>query len=139
LVARIVFGEARGESEEGQFAVAFTVHNRVHHKGYPSSVQSVAYQRYGNHYQYNTLDEPTHDNAWENSKSKNSAEYKNAMKAARDAHYHLKSDPTKGATDYCAYDPRSATDDNKYWYAKDKRKIGNHYFVRRELKPKSSN
>ncbi|KAK3584428.1 hypothetical protein CHS0354_017708, partial [Potamilus streckersoni] len=35
LVARIVFGEARGEPEEGQFAVAYTVVNRMNVPGYP--------------------------------------------------------------------------------------------------------
>lgn len=44
LLARVVNGEARGESYEGQVAVAAVILNRVKHSSFPSSVAGVVYQ-----------------------------------------------------------------------------------------------
>ncbi|XP_078331142.1 spore cortex-lytic enzyme-like [Crassostrea virginica] len=128
-VARVVFGEARGESSEGQLAVAYSIVNRVNHKGYPNTLNKVVYQKYGKIYQYNTLSEPAHDKAWADAKKSNTTEYRNAVKASSDALCGKVADPTGCATDYCAYDPCSATKSNKWWKATNKKKIGNHYFV----------
>ena len=44
-VARVVFGEARGEPMEGQLAVAYTIVNRVNHEGYPNTLKRVVFQK----------------------------------------------------------------------------------------------
>ena len=45
-LARIVYWEARGESEEGQLAVANVVLNRVRHSAWPDSIRGVIYQKH---------------------------------------------------------------------------------------------
>lgn len=130
MVGRVVFGEARGESTEGQLAVAYTIVNRVSHAGYPNNLYSVVHQTYGSGiYQYNTLSDPRHTTQWEAAKRMNTPEYRNAIKAAEDALCCRVSDPTTCATDYCAHDPCSATSSNRYWQATNKMHIGHHYFV----------
>ncbi|KAK3577301.1 hypothetical protein CHS0354_008394 [Potamilus streckersoni] len=129
LVARIVFGEAKVETDQGQLAVAYTVVNRVAHPGYPNTVPNVVYAKYGCKYQYNTLDNPKHNAAWKVAKDKNTTEYKNAKNAASNALCGRLRDPTGCATDFCATDPCSATTTNKYYVAYNKTHIGNHYFV----------
>ncbi|XP_013404488.1 uncharacterized protein LOC106169546 [Lingula anatina] len=133
-VGRVVHGEARGESFTGQLAVAYTIVNRVNHGGYPNTLNKVVYQRYSGGYQYNTLSEPRHDRAWATSKANNDSTYRRAILAAKDALCGYRSDPTGCATDYCAYDPCSATRSNRYWDVYNKRKIGNHWFVCRSPK-----
>ncbi len=44
LLARVVNGEARGESYEGQVAVAAVILNRVRHSSFPNSISGVVYQ-----------------------------------------------------------------------------------------------
>lgn len=44
LLARLVYGEARGESYKGQVAVAAVVLNRVKSSSFPNSVSGVIYQ-----------------------------------------------------------------------------------------------
>lgn len=44
LLARVVNGEARGESYEGQVAIAAVVLNRVKHSSFPNSIAGVIYQ-----------------------------------------------------------------------------------------------
>lgn len=125
MVGRVVFGEARGESTEGQLAVAYTIVNRVSHAGYPNNLYSVVHQTYGSGiYQYNTLSDPHHTTQWEEAKRMNTPEYRNAIKAAEDALCCRVSDPTTCATDYCAHDPCSATSSNRYWRATNKMHIG---------------
>ncbi|XP_078334192.1 spore cortex-lytic enzyme-like isoform X2 [Crassostrea virginica] len=132
-VARVVFGEARGEPMEGQLAVAYTIVNRVNHQGYPNTLKQVVFQKTGGDiYQYNTLSEFAHEKAWIDARIDNTTEYRNAVKASGDALCGNIADPTGCATDYCAYDPCSATNSNKWWKATNKKKIGNHYFVCRE-------
>lgn len=44
LLARVVSGEARGESYEGQVAIAAVVLNRVRHSSFPNTIAGVIYQ-----------------------------------------------------------------------------------------------
>jgi hypothetical protein len=44
LLARLVHAEAKGESYEGQVAVAASVLNRLRHPDYPNTLQGVIYQ-----------------------------------------------------------------------------------------------
>lgn len=44
LLARCVNGEARGESYEGQVAVAAVILNRVKHPSFPNTIAGVIYQ-----------------------------------------------------------------------------------------------
>ncbi len=44
LLARIINGEARGESYTGQVAIAAVVLNRVKHSSFPNSIAGVIYQ-----------------------------------------------------------------------------------------------
>lgn len=45
MLARLVYGEARGESYTGQVAVAAVVLNRVSHSSFPNTIASVIYQK----------------------------------------------------------------------------------------------
>ncbi|XP_078331128.1 spore cortex-lytic enzyme-like [Crassostrea virginica] len=129
-VARVVFGEARGEPMRGQIAVAYSIVNRINHRGYPNSLNAVVYQKDSNGiYQYETLSVASHDQAWADAKRRNTFEYRNAVKASSDVLCGRTTDPTRCATDYCAYDPCPATNPNPWWRAINKMKIGNHYFV----------
>lgn len=132
-VGRVVFGEARGETARGQLAVAYSIVNRINHPGYPNTLNAVVYQRTrGRNYQYETMGVASHTRAWNIAKNGNTREYRNAIEASSDALCGRKSDPTVCATDYCAYDPCSATRSNRWWRATNKMRIGNHYFVCRE-------
>ncbi len=44
LLARIISGEARGESYEGQVAIGAVVLNRVRHSSFPNTIAGVIYQ-----------------------------------------------------------------------------------------------
>lgn len=44
LLARVIYGEARGESYEGQVAIGAVVLNRVRHPSFPNSIAGVIYQ-----------------------------------------------------------------------------------------------
>lgn len=44
LLARVINGEARGESYEGQVAIAAVVLNRVKHSSFPNTIAGVIYQ-----------------------------------------------------------------------------------------------
>lgn len=46
LLARLVYGEARGESYTGQIAVAAVVLNRVKNSAFPNTISGVIYQPY---------------------------------------------------------------------------------------------
>ena len=45
LLARVISAEARGESYEGQVAVAAVVINRVKDNRFPNSIEDVIYQK----------------------------------------------------------------------------------------------
>ena len=132
IVARIVYGEARGEPYDGQLAVAYTVVNRVNHQGYPNSLPDVAYQTTtdGRH-QYSTLDLQSHNETYKSAKRNEDQEYKNAINAATGALCGNQTDPTLGkcAVNFCAEDPCASLTGNQWWKATYKNKIGNHTFV----------
>lgn len=45
LLAKAVYGEARGESFKGQVAVAAVILNRTEHAAFPDSIRGVIYQK----------------------------------------------------------------------------------------------
>lgn len=45
LIARVINGEARGESYEGQVAVGAVILNRVKHSSFPNTIAGVIYQK----------------------------------------------------------------------------------------------
>ncbi len=91
LLARIINGEARGETYEGQVAVGAVVLNRVDHPSFPNTIAGVIYQ----------------PNAFTaiNDGQINAALESSCLRAARDALNGW--DPTGGAIYY--YNPRTAT------------------------------
>lgn len=91
LLARVINGEARGESYEGQVAIGAVVLNRVKHSSFPNSIAGVIYQ-------------PGAFTAVTDGQI-NAAVYDSCYKAARDALNGW--DPTGGAIYY--YNPVTAT------------------------------
>lgn len=91
LLARVINGEARGESYEGQVAVGAVVLNRVRHSSFPNTIAGVVYQPGA----FTAVDDGQINAAVEDS----------CYKAARDALNGW--DPTGGAIYY--YNPRTAT------------------------------
>ena len=109
LLARVVSGEARGESYEGQVAVAAVILNRVKHSSFPNSVSGVVYQPGA----FDAVADGQVNGAVPNS----------CMQAARDAMSGW--DPTGGAIYY--YNPVTAT--NKWIKARPiVAVIGKHVF-----------
>ncbi|CEP91803.1 spore cortex-lytic hydrolase [[Clostridium] sordellii] len=111
LLSKLVSSEARGESYEGQVAVAAVVINRVLDPRFPDDIKEVIYQR----------------NAF--SVVNNGEIYKeptdSAYKAARDALYG--SDPTRGAIYF--WNPDIATC-NWIKTLDPYKRIGNHVFAK---------
>jgi N-acetylmuramoyl-L-alanine amidase len=111
LLARCVYGEARGEPYQGQVAVAAVVLNRVKSSQFPNSVSGVIYQRLAF-----TCVADGQINLTPNESCKN---------AARDALNGW--DPTNGCLYY--YNPATAT--SKWiWSLTVELKIGKHSFAR---------
>ena len=111
LLARIVYGEARGEPYTGQVAVAAVVLNRVRSSQVPNSISGVAYQPGAF-----SIVADGQINLTPNS---------TAIRAARDALNGW--DPTGGAIYY--YNPAKTT--NKWIYSRPViTRIGNHVFAR---------
>lgn len=111
LLARIVYGEARGEPYTGQVAVAAVVLNRVKSSSFPNTVSGVIYQKGAfdavSDGQFNLTPNST------------------AKKAAQDALNGW--DPTYGAIYY--FNPATAT--NKWiWSRPMTVTIGNHRFCK---------
>ena len=111
LLARLVYGEARGEPYKGQVAVAAVVLNRVKSSKFPNSVRGVIYQSGAfsvvSDGQINLTPDET------------------AIKAARDAMNGY--DPTNGCLYY--YNPAKTT--NKWMLSKPVLlRIGNHAFFK---------
>ncbi|TMW74133.1 cell wall hydrolase [Alteribacter natronophilus] len=109
-MAHVVHGEARGESYEGQVAVAAVILNRVRDAGFPSNVDGVVFQRNAftaviDGQYYLTPD-------------------RTAYKAVKDA--HLGWDPSYGSTYY--YNPEIAT--SQWIFSRTPvTTIGNHLFA----------
>ena len=111
LLARIVYGEARGEPYAGQVAVAAVVLNRVKSSSFPNTISGVIYQKGAfdavSDGQFNLTPNST------------------AKKAAQDALNGW--DPTYGAVYY--FNPATAT--NKWiWSRPMTVTIGNHRFCK---------
>lgn len=111
LLARLVYGEARGEPYTGQVAVAAVVLNRVESSFFPNTIAGVIYQNGA----FNVVDDG------QINLSANST----AKKAAQDALNGW--DPSYGAIYY--FNPNTAT--NKWiWSRPVTVTIGNHRFCR---------
>ena len=110
LLARLIYGEARGESYTGQVAVAAVVLNRVESASFPNTISAVIYQPYAfsvvNDGQINLTPNQT------------------AINAAKDAINGW--DPTGGSLYY--YNPAKAT--SSWIYTREVTvTIGNHVFA----------
>jgi N-acetylmuramoyl-L-alanine amidase len=110
LLARIIYGEARGESYEGQVAVGAVVMNRLAHDGFPDTVKGVIEQPRAftavDDGQYYMLPDTT--------------AYRAALDAVRGY------DPSGGALYY--FNPDTATS-SWIWSRKQIGKIGRHIFA----------
>jgi len=91
LLARLIYGEARGESYVGQVAVGAVVMNRIKSASFPNTMAGVIYQRYA----FTAVDDG----------QINLSPNATARKAAEDAMNGW--DPTYGALYY--YNPSTAT------------------------------
>ena len=93
---RTIIGEAAGESDAGQAAVAHTILNRYKDGGFGKSLQDVVYAE-KQFSTYNPLDQGGNTL---HQKSKSSPEYKRAEKLVNDILKGKIKDPTEGATHY---------------------------------------
>ena len=110
LLARLIYGEARGESYTGQVAVGAVVMNRVKSASFPNTISGVIYQPYA----FTAVADG----------QVNLAPDATAIKAAKAAMSGW--DPTGGAIYY--YNPATAT--SKWIYSrKTTLTIGNHVFA----------
>ena len=110
LLARLIYGEARGESYTGQVAVGAVVLNRVKSASFPNTISGVIYQPYAF-----TAVSDGQINMTPN------ASCTEAAKAAMNGW-----DPTNGAIYY--YNPKTAT--SKWIFSRTTTiTIGNHVFA----------
>ena len=110
LLAKLIYGEARGESYTGQVAVGAVVMNRVKSSSFPNTVSGVIYQPYA----FTAVSDG------QINMSPNNTAYE-AAKAAMNGY-----DPTGGAIYY--YNPKTAS--SKWIYSrKTTVTIGNHVFA----------
>ena len=110
LLARLIYGEARGESYVGQVAVGAVVMNRIKSSSFPNTMSGVIYQRYA----FTAVDDG----------QINLTPDATAKKAAQDAMNGW--DPTYGAIYY--YNPVTATS-SWIFSRKTTVTIGNHVFA----------
>ena len=110
LLARLIYGEARGESYVGQVAVGAVVMNRIKSSSFPNTMSGVIYQRYA----FTAVDDG----------QINLTPNATAKKAAQDAMNGW--DPTYGALYY--YNPATATS-SWIFSRKTTVTIGNHVFA----------
>lgn len=111
LLARLIYGEARGESYVGQVAVGAVVMNRIKSASFPNTVSGVIYQRYA----FTAVDDG----------QINLTPNATAKKAAQDAMNGW--DPTYGAVYY--YNPTTAT--SAWIFSRQTTiTIGNHVFAK---------
>ncbi len=111
LLARLIYGEARGESYVGQVAVGAVVMNRIKSSSFPNTMSGVIYQRYA----FTAVDDG----------QINLTPSATAKKAALDAMNGW--DPTYGAVYY--YNPVTATS-SWIFSRKTTVTIGNHVFAK---------
>ena len=111
LLARVVYGEARGEPYRGKVAVAAVVLNRMKSPDFPNTMAGVVYQKGA----FSIVDDG----------QINLTPDEEALRAARDALNGV--DPTGGCTFY--YNPDKTS--NKYMLSKPVvTVIGNHRFCK---------
>ena len=110
LLAKLIYGEARGEKYVGQVAVGAVVMNRVKSASFPNTISGVIYQKYAFTAVADGQINLTPD--------------ANAKKAAQDAMNGW--DPTYGAIYY--YNPKTATS-SWIFSRKTTVTIGNHVFA----------
>ncbi len=110
LLARLIYGEARGESYVGQVAVGAVVLNRIKSASFPNTMSGVIYQRYA----FTAVDDG----------QINLTPNATARKAAQDAMNGW--DPSYGALYY--YNPSTATS-SWIFTRKTTVTIGNHVFA----------
>lgn len=110
MLARIIYGEARGEPYVGQVAVGAVVMNRLAHDGFPNTLQEVIEQPRA----FTAVDDGQY-----NMKPDTTA-YRAALEAVRGY------DPTGGALYY--FNPDTATS-SWIWSRKQVGKIGRHIFA----------
>ncbi|MCK4260485.1 MAG: cell wall hydrolase [Halanaerobiales bacterium] len=111
LLARLIFSEARGESYQGQIAVAAVVLNRIQSDKFPNTVSKVIYQPN----QFSSV----------NDGQINLIPNATAYQAARDA--LSGKDPSKGALFF--YNPKTAKNMDWFRTLKTTIIIGNHVFA----------
>lgn len=111
LLARLIYGEARGESYVGQVAVGAVVMNRIKSASFPNTMSGVIYQRFA----FTAVDDG----------QINLTPNATARKAALDAMNGW--DPTYGAIYY--YNPATATS-SWIFTRKTTVTIGNHVFAK---------
>lgn len=117
-LATAIYHESRGESEQGQIAVAYTVLNRSKSEKFPNSICDVVYQDR----QFTDIKTARPDLS--------SQQWTKAIKLAILAKLNVVSDPTRGSMWYYAHNkiPRP------HW-AKNMRtaaQIGNHTFLEKK-------
>ena len=110
LLARLIYGEARGESYAGQVAVGAVVMNRIKSASFPNTMAGVIYQKYA----FTAVDDG----------QINLTPNATARKAAQDAMNGW--DPSYGALYY--YNPSTATS-SWIFTRKTTVTIGNHVFA----------
>ena len=110
LLARLIYGEARGETYVGQVAVGAVVLNRIKSSSFPNTMSGVIYQRYA----FTAVDDG----------QINLTPNATARKAALDAMNGW--DPSYGALYY--YNPKTATS-SWIFSRKTTTTIGNHVFA----------
>ncbi|MUT67383.1 spore cortex-lytic enzyme [Paenibacillus sp. NEAU-GSW1] len=111
LLARIVYGEARGESYKGKVAVAAVVMNRVQASGFPDTIEGVIEESGA----FTAVDDGQYY------MQPDSEAYRAAIDALRGE------DPSGGALYY--FNPKTATSD-WIWTRKQIVTIGNHIFAK---------
>lgn len=112
LLAKVVYGEARGEPYSGKVAVAAVVLNRVDSSEFPDSLAGVVYQPGA----FSIVDDG----------QINLAPDQDALRAARDAMNGW--DPSGGALFY--YNPYKINDNSWMWTRKVLVTIGDHNFCK---------
>lgn len=121
LFARLVHAESKGESYEGQVAVAASILNRVRHRNYPNTLYGVIMQRDSRGYaQYSPIDD--------------GAIHTPAGQSAKDAVWDALAgwDPSQGATGFFA--PAKVPNKNNWvWKQVHMVQIGNHLFFRSQI------
>lgn len=110
LMARTVYGEARGEEFEGQVAVAAVIINRLKSRDFPDDVEEIIYEPLA----FTAVNDGQINLGYD-------AEAYQAVQLALQGH-----DPTGGALYY--YNPEKSTSD-WIWTRKTIKKIGKHVFA----------